>query len=363
MGRHRTSKVFQVGEWFLGEKPGSVYWHRCRYDSRTRQTTRVSLGIRDLEEAKLALTQWWISDQTPKKERDPADILLAEVLLGYFHQHASKLPSGRRIKASMKHLTTFFEGMTVKEACKPAQIDLFVSAMKGKGFAPTYINNLLGIVKAATQRAWKREELSSAPFIELIEAQRKKPKGDPLKPSQIAALLSQANKNTHMMIMLMLGTGCRPSSACELVWECIDFDSGLIDLLPPGKLQTAKYRPIVRMPPSLRSYLWERRGKGLLIKRANRPIRRWETAWRNCRLNAKIEKSVNCQPYSIRHTVARHLRASGVVKWNIEAQLGHAAISTTDIYAPHAPEYLADACAAIENLMQEVSKCGLRTAA
>ncbi|WP_424632055.1 tyrosine-type recombinase/integrase [Bradyrhizobium sp. SYSU BS000235] len=367
MGRYGAKKEFQVGDWWLGEKPGSDFWHRCRYDGRTRQTTRISLGVRivgpeELEQAKLALTNWWIGDNQPKEERSPADILLAEVLLAYYHQHASKLPSGRRIKASLKHLTTFFDGMSVKAACSPAHVENFVAAMKAKGFLPTYINNLLGILKAATQRAYRRGELASAPFVELIEAQRKKPKGDPLKPAEIAALLSKANKNTHMMIMLMMGTGCRPSTACELVWECIDFEHGLIDLNPPGRVQTAKYRPIVRMPPSLRAYLWTKRGKGLLIKRANKPIRRWEGAWRNCRTNAKIDKSINCQPYSIRHTVARHLRASGVVKWNIEAQLGHSALSTTDIYAPHAPDYLADACAAIDKFMSEVTACGLRVA-
>lgn len=47
----------------------------------------------------------------------------------------------------------------------------------------------------------------------------------------------------------------------------------------------------------------------------------------------------------------------------IEGQLGHRALSTTDIYAPHAPEYLALACAAIEKLMQEVLACQLRDAA
>jgi hypothetical protein len=39
----------------------------------------------------------------------------------------------------------------------------------------------------------------------------------------------------------------------------------------------------------------------------------------------------------------------------VECQLGHGGFSTTDIYAPHDPPYLADACAAIEKLMQEVA--------
>lgn len=359
MGRRREAKDFQVGDWYLAERSGSDYWHRCRFDAKSRSTIRVSLGVRvggeeELEAAKLALTNWWIGDNTPKKERDPADILLAEVLLAYWHQHASKLPSGRRVKSSMKHLTAHFEGKTVKEACNPAGIENFVTAMKAKGLAATYINNLLGIAGAATQRAWKRGELASAPYIELIDAQAKQPKGIPLKPAQLAALYVASNRRNRLAFIIMLGTGCRPSSAYEFVGEGLDFDSDLIDLNPPGRVQTAKYRPIVKMPPTLKAHLRTINDRtGLLIHKGNGdPIRRWETAWRNARAEAKLGKKVN--PYSIRHSVARWLRASGVVKWNIEGQLGHRALSTTDIYAPHSPDYLADACAAIEKLMQEV---------
>lgn len=360
MGRHREAKDFQVGEWYLAERSGSAYWHRCRFDPKSRTTVRVSLGVRvggeeELEAAKLALTNWWIGDNTPKDERSPASILLAEVLLGYYHQHASKLASGRRIKSSMKHLTTYFEGMSVKDACGAAGIENFVKAMLAKGMAPTYINNLLGIAKAATQRAYRRGELASAPFIDLIDAQDKEPKGIPLKPAQIAALIAVSNRRTQMAIWFMLGTGCRPSTAYEFVLEGADFDSDLLFLNPPGRVQTAKYRPVVKFPPSLKAQLSRINDRtGLLIKMGNgKPIKRWETAWRNARKNAGLSKKVN--PYSIRHTVARYLRASGVPKWEIEGQLGHRALSTTDIYAPHAPDYLEKAAAAIDKLMQEVA--------
>jgi integrase len=280
-------------------------------------------------------------------------VLLEEVVLAYYHQHAKNLASGRRIKSSMANITTFFEGKTVKEACHAGQTEEFVKAMLKKGFARTYINNLLGIIKAATNRAWKRGELASVPFIELIEAQKKKPKGAPLKPAQIASLLAVANRETSKAIMLMMGTGCRPSTAYEFVWEGVDFDADLLDLNPPGRVQTPKYRPIVKMPPSLKAYLRQFNDReGLYITRANRPIRRWETAWRNMRKNAGLGRDVN--PYSLRHTVARWLRASGVAKWDVGAQLGHGGFSTTDEYAPHDPAYLAASCAAIEKLLQEV---------
>src|SRR6202012_5170771 len=167
---------------------------------------------------------------------------------------------------------------------------------------------------------------------------------------QIAALLFHGNHNVRKAIWLMLGTACRPSSAFEYDWAGTDFDAELMDLNPPGREQTAKYRPIVKMPPTLKTYLMQfNYREGVMIQRANRPIRLWETAWRNARKLAGLGKG--CNPYSIRHTVARWLRAAGVPKWEIENQMGHNMLSTTDIYAPHEPEYLAHACAAIERLM------------
>lgn len=61
-------------------------------------------------------------------------------------------------------------------------------------------------------------------------------------------------------------------------------------------------------------------------------------------------------PYSLRHTVARHLRASGVPAWEVSAQLGHKRkdLSITEIYAPFDPSYLSNAVAAIDLYLKDV---------
>lgn len=53
-----TKRTFQVGEYFLAQRPGSPASLRCRYNAHTRQTERVSLGTSDFEEAKRLLTDF-----------------------------------------------------------------------------------------------------------------------------------------------------------------------------------------------------------------------------------------------------------------------------------------------------------------
>lgn len=60
-------------------------------------------------------------------------------------------------------------------------------------------------------------------------------------------------------------------------------------------------------------------------------------------------------PYSIRHTMARHLRICGVPAWEVSAQLGHkqSGLSVTEIYAPFAPEYLATSVLEIDKYLKK----------
>lgn len=282
-------------------------------------------------------------------------MLVPELLLAYWHQHASKLPSGKRIKASMRHLTEFFGDRTVKEACNPGLIDEFVKAMLKKGFLPTYVNNLLGILKAAITRAYRRGEIASAPFIALIPAQRKKRKGEPLETAQIAKLMEEGNAKLEMATMIMLGTACRPSSAYELTWEQVDFKENVIQLNQDGRPQTSKFRPDVKMPSELRKYLLKhRKASGLIITHGGKSIRRWETSWHNARERAELGKFAN--PYSIRHTTAKWMRKKGVPLDQIAQQMGHkqTRYETTEMYATSDPAYLKQACNALNDLLKAV---------
>ena len=100
----------------------------------------------------------------------------------------------------------------------------------------------------------------------------------------------------------------------------LDFENRLIELNPHGRMQTKKIRPIVKMPETLALVL-EGAPNDHLFTYKGKPVKCVRTAWRNLRDKCGLDDAV--QPYSLRHTMARWLRKSGVSAWETAAQLGH----------------------------------------
>ena len=130
----------------------------------------------------------------------------------------------------------------------------------------------------------------------------------------------------------------------------IDVERGLIELNPPGRAQTKKYRPTVKLPSSLRPFIRD----GFQVQFRGKPIAEIKSSWRTQRAHCGFDAKVN--PYSLRHTIARHLRASGGPAWEVSAQLGHKKkdLSITEIYAPLDPSYLEQSIVAIDDFLTEL---------
>jgi len=146
------------------------------------------------------------------------------------------------------------------------------------------------------------------------------PKGRVLSPKEVALLLTHAPDHVRLLIYIMLGTLCRPEAAYELTGTQLDFENRLIDLNPPGRKQTKKIRPIVKMPETLAGIL-ENSSSGHVITYRGKPVKYVRSAWRSLRTRCGLDDNV--QPYSLRHTMARWLRKQGVSAWDTAAQLGH----------------------------------------
>jgi len=146
----------------------------------------------------------------------------------------------------------------------------------------------------------------------------------------------------------LIGTACRPEAAYELTGEQLDFENRLIDLNPPGRAQTKKIRPVVKMPESL-AVILKGAPKGRLITYQGKPVKNARNSWRAMRTKCKLDDRV--QPYSIRHTMARWMRKEGVSAWDTAAQLGHKSRDhrITELYAPLNPDYLETPTLAIES--------------
>lgn len=146
-------------------------------------------------------------------------------------------------------------------------------------------------------------------------------------------------KRDRAMLYLLYASGLRVSELVGLRLPDVDLTRGVV--IPLGKGQKRRIVPIGELALGvLTEYLEARRartGKGppsdaLFVARGTRPMTRqnfFKLLKRYARA-AGITKPVS--PHWVRHTFATHLLSGGADLRSVQAMLGHADISTTEIY-------------------------------
>lgn len=86
MPRRPLGQRFQIGAYWLSQRPNSAAWCRTWLDAGNRQTRRASLGTDDVEQAKLALAEW-VTLHGRRDREHPKDVPLGDVFVRYMRQH------------------------------------------------------------------------------------------------------------------------------------------------------------------------------------------------------------------------------------------------------------------------------------
>lgn len=142
------------------------------------------------------------------------------------------------------------------------------------------------------------------------------------------------------LLEILYGTGARISEAVSLTADDIDVENRSIRLFGKGRKERivplGKYALdaleayMVRARPALAA-----KGKGnsaLFLNKRGNPLSR-QSAWeiiRRAAERAGIERDVS--PHSLRHSFATHLLSGGADVRVVQEMLGHASVTTTQIY-------------------------------
>ncbi len=345
-----TKREFACGEWWL-QKRGAAYY-AIRYVAQKRSNERRSLGTGCLEEAKVELTNLYLQTRIVLDEK-VAEASLADILRRYYEQHAQNLRSAGSARDAINRWLDYWGDATVADLRDVARQERFHGHLRARGHKPSSMMRVINVGKAALNRAYKRHELEGVPHLLTVAVTKTAPKGRPLSISELKAIYEEAAPHVRQFIEWALGTAARPQAVLELTSGQIDWEDGLVDLLPEGREQLArKHRPVVKLPDCLRT-----RFSGFAISYDGGPVKSVKKAlWRACD-RAGVER---CSSYSFRHTAARWMRKHGVPPWEVAAQLGHSAGKTftvTERYAAHDPGYLANSVRALSQLV-EIVRCG-----
>ena len=157
-----------------------------------------------------------------------------------------------------------------------------------------------------------------------------------LKSFDLQNVLESRNR---LIVELIYSCGLRISELCSLRTDSFDYESGFVRVLGKGskqrsvpfgipvQLQIEQYLKDIR--PQLTK---KNNPPELIVSRNGRPLTRarvWQFL-KDAALRAGIQK--NLHPHVLRHSFASHLLANNADLRVIQELLGHADISTTQIY-------------------------------
>jgi integrase/recombinase XerD len=173
---------------------------------------------------------------------------------------------------------------------------------------------------------------------------------------EIGKLLSQPDPKTALglrdraMLEILYAAGLRVSELISLLTHLVSLDGNYLTV--KGKGSKVRVVPFGRKArESLQRYLMEVRPKfirgraspHLFVTRSGKAMTRqgfWK-ALKHHALAAGIEKRVT--PHTLRHSFATHLLEGGADLRSVQSMLGHADISTTEIYTHLTRSHLKDA--------------------
>jgi integrase/recombinase XerC/integrase/recombinase XerD len=172
-----------------------------------------------------------------------------------------------------------------------------------------------------------------------------------LKPAEVAALLDRIPANTALelrdraLFELAYASGLRAEELVSLDLESLDFDAeavrvegkgGKTRLVPAGEhALLALERYLSRARPALastetdgpRALFISKSGRRLGTSDVRRRLRTWAR-----RAAAHAPALADAHPHALRHSFATHLLEGGADLRAIQELLGHATISTTQVY-------------------------------
>jgi integrase/recombinase XerC/integrase/recombinase XerD len=224
----------------------------------------------------------------------------------------------------------------------------FLAELSERGNAPTTIARKLaalrGLLRVQIELGARQEnpaELLSSP---------KRPQRLPrvLKPGEVAALLeripgaSPLELRDRALFELAYASGLRAEELVLLDVESVDFDAesvrvegkgGKTRIVPVGE---HALRSVERYLDRARPALDAQSGRALLLSKSGRrlstsDVRRRLRVWAR-RAAGASPALIDAHPHALRHSFATHLLEGGADLRAIQELLGHATISTTQVY-------------------------------
>ncbi|MEW5922060.1 MAG: site-specific tyrosine recombinase XerD [Bacillota bacterium] len=250
---------------------------------------------------------------------------------------------GRDLKKYLNYLQQ--RGITSLEETDREEIARFLAQQQEKGLAPTSVTRCLAAIRSFYQFLLKEQLIEANPAKELETPRTEKVLPQVLSCNEVELLLEQpeSGKTTGLrdkaMLEMLYATGIRVSELTSLDINDINIKMGFLRC--EGKGSKERMIPLGSAAiKSLQDYLKHSRGtmiknkdeKALFLNQQGKRLTRqgfWKILKKYSR-KAGINGEIT--PHTLRHSFATHLLENGADLRSVQEMLGHADISTTQIY-------------------------------
>ncbi|AEC51341.1 integrase/recombinase [Pyrococcus sp. NA2] len=239
---------------------------------------------------------------------------------------------------------TYYLSKFLEEGYSPTARDAlrFLARLKKKGYSIRSINLIVHALKAY----FKFEGLETeAEKLKTPKIPKTLPRS--LTEEEIKKVIEAAkNLRDRLILLLLYGAGLRVSELCNLKIEDVNFEKGFL-IVRGGKGGKDRIIPLSEtLLQEIQRYLKTRKDNSpylfVEIRRGKKDKLSPKTVWWIVKKYGE-EAGINLTPHQLRHSFATHMLERGIDIRIIQELLGHASLSTTQIYTKVTTKHLKEA--------------------
>ena len=230
------------------------------------------------------------------------------------------------------------------EEVLPQDVERYAASLDERGKSAATVTRCVASLKSFYSCLAARKLVQQNPAQGVVPARVERRLPEILTGREVELFLKQPDlsdpkgRRDRAMLERLYATGIRVSELIALNLDDLDLDGGIIRCTSKGRTRTI---PLYAALPSLRDYLYQVRPKlvdapetAALFVNMNGERMSRQGFWKlmkHYQEKAGIQKDVT--PHTLRHSFAAHLLESGADLRSIQEILGHADISSTQVYS------------------------------
>ncbi|MGI8827516.1 MAG: site-specific tyrosine recombinase XerD [Chloroflexota bacterium] len=244
---------------------------------------------------------------------------------------------------------TSWTGVT-RQTCRA-----WVASMHAGGYAPSSIARKLSALRSFYRFLLREGRAEKSPLLLVPAPKMRRSLPNVLTVDEIEALIEAPSDTSNLgmrdrcLLEVLYATGLRVSELLSLRLDQINWADRVIHVIGKGQKERVvllgdlamdaleRYVHISRM-----ALLRDRASEALFLSNLGHPlsVRGFHEVLKHHLANAGIEKHVT--PHTLRHSFATHLLEGGADLRFVQELLGHASLSTTQVYTHVSEGYLRD---------------------